>query len=406
MSHPAEDIKGARSSILKGKRIVLGITGSIAAVECVKLIRELIRHSAEVIPVMSPEAERIVHPNAIHFAAGRPPITKLTGEVEHVQYCGNRKKKADLLLIAPATANTISKIAVGIDDTPVTTFATTALGSGIPVMISPAMHGSMIKHSIIQENIEKLKSIGVEFIAPREEENKAKIANNDMIVTSVIRRLHKNDMVDSRVLIISGSTVEHIDDMRVITNTGTGMTGYYLAYESYIRGGEVTLMVGSHNKIPEFYWKLKEFSTTDNLSRNISTLAEDFDIIIVCAAISDFSPEKKAKGKISSRKGEVNLILKPTPKVLELLRKTHKKSFIVGYKAESGLTKKRLVDAAFKRMKELKIDAIVANDLKNVTDETNKVVFIDKKKKTKEYQGMKSEIASGVMDSILKARRG
>jgi len=92
--------------------------------------------------------------------------------------------------------------------------------------------------------------------------------------------------------------------------------------------------------------------------------------------------------------------------VLELLRKTHKKSFIVGYKAESGLTKKRLVDAAFKRMKELKIDAIVANDLKNVTDETNKVVFIDKKKKTKEYQGMKSEIASGVMDSILKARRG
>jgi len=222
MSHPAEDIKGARSSILKGKRIVLGITGSIAAVECVKLIRELIRHSAEVIPVMSPEAERIVHPNAIHFAAGRPPITKLTGEVEHVQYCGNRKKKADLLLIAPATANTISKIAVGIDDTPVTTFATTALGSGIPVMISPAMHGSMIKHSIIQENIEKLKSIGVEFIAPREEENKAKIANNDMIVTSVIRRLHKNDMVDSRVLIISGSTVEHIDDMRVITNTGTG----------------------------------------------------------------------------------------------------------------------------------------------------------------------------------------
>jgi phosphopantothenoylcysteine decarboxylase/phosphopantothenate--cysteine ligase len=405
MSHPAEDIKGARSSILKGKRIVLGITGSIAAVETVKLIRELIRHSAEVIPVMSPEAKRIIHPNAIHFAAGIPPITELTGEVEHVKYCRDRKDKADMLLIAPATANTISKIACGIDDTPVTTFATTALGSRIPVMISPAMHGSMIKHSIIQENIEKLKSIGVEFIAPREEEHKAKIANIDMIVTSVIRTLHKNDLKDMKVLIISGSTVEYIDDMRVITNQGTGMTGYFLAYESYIRGGEVTLMVGTHNKIPEFYWKLKEFSTTDNLSKNIATLAEDFDIIIVCAAISDFAP-KKAKGKIPSRKKDVNLILKPTPKVLELLRKTHKRSFIVGYKAESGLTKKQLTDKAYKRMKELKIDAIVANDLKNVTELTNRVIFIDKKKRTKDYSGKKSELATGIMDSILKARRG
>ena len=405
MSHPSEDIKGARSSILKGKRIVLGITGSIAAVECVKLIRELIRHSAEVIPVMSPEATRIIHPNAIHFAAGIPPITQLTGDVEHVMYCGDRKDKADMLLIAPATANTISKIAVGIDDTPVTTFATTALGSGIPVMISPAMHGSMIKHSIIRENIEKLRSIGVDFIDPREEENKAKIANTDQIVTSVIRRLHKNDLKDLKVLIISGSTVEHIDDMRVITNKGTGMTGYFLAYESYIRGGEVTLMVGSHNKIPEFYWKLEEFSTTDNLSNNLATLEEDFDIIIVCAAISDFAPAKR-KGKISSKKKEVSLELKPTPKVLELLRKTHKGSFIVGYKAESGVTKKQLIDKAYKRMKQLKIDAIVANDLKNVKELSNTVVFIDKKKGAKDYAGKKSELATGIMDSILKARRG
>jgi phosphopantothenoylcysteine decarboxylase/phosphopantothenate--cysteine ligase len=405
MSHPSEDIKGARSSILKGKRIVLGITGSIAAVECVKLIRELIRHNAEVIPVMSPEATRIIHPNAIHFAAGRPPITELTGDVEHVMYCGDRKDKADLLLIAPATANTISKIAVGIDDTPVTTFATTALGSGIPVMISPAMHGSMIKHTIIQENIEKLRSIGVDLIAPREEENKAKIATTDMIVTSVIRRLHKNDLEELKVLIISGSTVEHIDDMRVITNNGTGMTGYFLAYESYIRGGEVTLMIGSHNKVPQFYWKLEEFSTTDNLSKNLASLDENYDIIIVCAAISDFAPAK-AKGKISSKKKEISLDLKPTPKVLELLRKTHKKAFIVGYKAESGVPKKQLIDKAYKRMKELKIDAIVANDLKNVSELSNRVVFIDKKKRTKDYSGRKSELATGVMDSILKARRG
>lgn len=372
--------------------------------ECVKLIRELIRHGADVIPVMSRDAQMIIHPYALQFAAGVDVITEITGNVEHVMHCGYREGKADMLLIAPATANTISKIACGIDDTPVTTFATTAIGSEIPVMISPAMHGSMIKHPVVQENIKKLEKMGIEFIAPKEEENKAKISSNDVIVTSVIRRLNKNDLADKKVLIISGSTFEPIDDMRVITNKGTGMTGYHLAYEAHIRGADVTLMVGSHNKIPDFYWTLKEFNTTDNLSKNLTTLKSKFDVIIVCAAIADYSP-KKAKGKIPTKKGGLTLELEPTPKVLELLRDSFKQTILVGYKAEADVTKKQLVDRATARMKELKLDAIVANNLNHVSEDSNKVVFISKKGQD-EYIGLKSEIATGVWDSIKHVMRG
>ena len=139
--HPTLWIQGQKSSFLAGKTIVLGVTGSIGAVRVVELARELIRNGAEVHAVMTEAATRILHPDALHYATGNPAITELGGRVEHVEFCG-LKGRADLLLIAPATANTIGKIAYGIDDTPVTSFATTALGSGVPVIVVPAMHGS------------------------------------------------------------------------------------------------------------------------------------------------------------------------------------------------------------------------------------------------------------------------
>ncbi|MCJ7561668.1 MAG: DNA/pantothenate metabolism flavoprotein, partial [Thermoplasmata archaeon] len=159
--HPADHLRGTKSDKLKGRKIVLGLTGSIAAVESIRLCRELIRHGAEVHVVMSPDARTIVHPYALEFASGRPAITEIDGGVQHVALCGDVPDKAELLLIAPATANTISKIACGIDDTPVTTFAATALGTGIQVVVVPAMHGSMIKNKAVIENISKLKEMGV-----------------------------------------------------------------------------------------------------------------------------------------------------------------------------------------------------------------------------------------------------
>lgn len=174
MDH-AEAISGSKSKKLKGKRIVLAVCGSIAAIESPKLARELMRHGAEVVCVMSDNANWIIHPYALECITGRPTINELTGLCEHVELCGDYDGRADLLLISPATANTISKIANGIDDTTVTTFASTALGARMPVIIALAMHNSMYQNPFVVENIKKLKKAGVVFVEPKMEEGKAKL---------------------------------------------------------------------------------------------------------------------------------------------------------------------------------------------------------------------------------------
>lgn len=170
-----ETISGTKSKTLGGKRIVLAVCGSIAAIEAPKLARELMRHGADVIPVLSEAGKMIIHPWALECVTGKKTITQTTGFCEHIEHCGDWKGKADLLLICPATANTISKIACGVDDSVVTTFASTALGAKIPVIIAPAMHESMIHNLFVQENMGKLKKAGVKFVDPKMEEEKAKL---------------------------------------------------------------------------------------------------------------------------------------------------------------------------------------------------------------------------------------
>ncbi|MEF8832784.1 MAG: flavoprotein, partial [Candidatus Thermoplasmatota archaeon] len=205
--HPSEELRGSKGSDLSGKKIVLGVTGSIAAVECVKLVRELVREGAEVHCVISDWGSKIIHPNSLEFATGNEVITELTGQVEHVSHCGNVPGKADLFLVAPATANTISKIAKGIDDTPVTTFATTCVGSDIPIMIVPAMHQTMYDHPIVMDNLEELKEkLDVTVVGPKIEEGAAKVAEKDQIVDSVIRELNEG-LKDEKVTVITGRTV-------------------------------------------------------------------------------------------------------------------------------------------------------------------------------------------------------
>src|SRR5512136_3129663 len=180
--HPTDALRGTKSKTLEGKRIVLGITGSIAAVECFDLARELVRHGAEVHAVLSDDASKLITPWTMEFATGNPVIEVIDGQVQHVSLLGDTEGKADLLLIAPCTANTISKIACGIDDTPVTTMATTAIGSRKPVILVPAMHHSMYRHPAVTANLAKLKAWGIGVIDPRIEEGKAKIADTETIV--------------------------------------------------------------------------------------------------------------------------------------------------------------------------------------------------------------------------------
>jgi phosphopantothenoylcysteine decarboxylase/phosphopantothenate--cysteine ligase len=396
--HPSLEISCTLSRRLVGKRIVLGVTGSIAAVETVKLARLLIRHGAEVYPVMSRAATRIVHPDALEFATGRVPITMLTGTVEHVSLCGETADRVDLLLIAPSTANTISKIAHGIDDTTVTTFATTAMGSEIPLVIVPAMHGSMYKHKIVMDNIKALEKIGVHFVGPRMEEKVAKIAEVEEIVDFVLRLLGPQDLKGKKVLVVTGPTVEPIDDMRVITNRSSGAMGLELAREAYYRGAEVILWHTIGIEPPKFVSKAQVFRTTADLVKLVKKLRKA-DVALMPAAVSDFTPKGgKKKGKISSGKA-LTLELKPAPKVIHGL--SSKCKVLVGFKAESKISREELLQRARDRLKRTKATIFVANDLERVTHDTTDIIIIDKKGGFAEANGTKREAARVIFNQVV-----
>ncbi|MDH7509263.1 MAG: bifunctional phosphopantothenoylcysteine decarboxylase/phosphopantothenate--cysteine ligase CoaBC [Methanomassiliicoccales archaeon] len=395
--HPSESIWGTKSKSLAGKKIILGVTGSIAAVESLELARELIRHGAQVRAVMTPESLKIITQHTMEFATGQPVITNIGGQVEHVSLLGDFPDRADLLLIAPCTANTISKIAAGIDDTPVTTMATTAVGSGVPIMIAPAMHISMYRHPIVQKNIKTLTEYGIEFIDPYIEGKKAKLASVEEITERVIRRLGPRDFLGKRILIIGGSSAEPIDDMRIITNRGTGETAVQIALAAFERSADVELWMGrSSVTIPEFI-RTKRFETLADLLEMVGEI--DQDIVLVPAALSDYTVEK-TEGKIPSDKEELVLHLRRAPKVLESIRK--KKCVLFGFKAESSVTADELVARARSRMIEFELDGIVANDLREVSKGTTKVTIMTKKGTICTVAGSKKEVAHRILDEVLR----
>jgi len=397
--HPSHEISCTISRRLLGRKIVLGVTGSIAAVETVKLARLLIRHGAQVIPVMTASAAQIIHPDALEFATGRAPITKITGGVEHVALCGQTAERADLLLIAPATANTISKIACGIDDTPVTTMATTALGSGIPLLIAPAMHGSMYEHKIVLENIEKLKAIGVHFMEPRMEEHVAKIPSEEDIVDRVLALLGPKDLAGKRVLVLAGPTMEPIDDMRIISNRSSGATALALAKEAFYRGAEVILWHSAYIEPPKWVSKAQSFGTVADILALAKKLRR-VEVIMVPAAISDFRVKGgPAKGKVPSD-GPLTLELEPTPKVILALKS--KCRLLVGFKAESKVSREELLLKARDRLKKYGAHIMVANDLSKVSHKETDVLIIDKDGGMVEAKGPKDRVATVIVDQVVK----
>jgi len=297
---------------LSGKTVVLAVTGSIAAVETVKLAHALRRRGATVQAVMTEAAAGIVHPDALTYATGRPAITRITGLVEHVLYCGEGGE-ADLLLVAPCTANTIGKIACGIDDTPVTTFATTALGRGMPVVVVPAMHESMYRHPGVAENARRLRSWGIDVVDARIEEGKAKIADTDTIVLHAERAVSGRPLAGKRVLITSGACAEPLDDVRVLTTRSTGRMGRALALEAFRLGADVTVVhAGSFPCVRN----VRAATATEMRDAVLSVCREEgVDIYVSAAAISDFAPERH-EGKIAS--GSPRTVrLEPLPKVID-----------------------------------------------------------------------------------------
>jgi len=304
---------------LAGKKIVLAVTGSIASVECVHLAHSLRRKGAEVQGVMSGAACGIIHPDALTYATGRPAITSISGMVEHVAMCGEGGW-ADLLLIAPCTANTLCKMAGGIDDTPVTTFATTAIGRGMPVIVSPAMHHSMYRHPGVTGCIHTLREWGVQVIGPRIEEGKAKIASTDQIVLACERELLERPLAGRHVLITSGPCREPLDDVRVLTTRSTGQMGQALARAAFRLGAEVTVIHSSEIPCVRNVPAETAGEMRDALHRICKS--ERVDLYISAAAISDFAPERRP-GKIPSGQKEI-IGLVPLPKLISLVAEEYR----------------------------------------------------------------------------------
>lgn len=408
IKHPSKALIGSKTNLLKGKRIIIGICGSVAAIKSPEIARELMRYGAEVWTVMTESSQKIIHPYVMEWATGNPVVTELTGKIEHVSLIGEEGEMADLLLIAPATANTISKIANGIDDTPVTSVATVAIGSKVPVVIVPAMHDAMYKNPLVKKNIEKLKEQGITFVDPVIEEGKAKIAPiENIILIALHKTISKKDFKNKKILITAGPTREHIDPIRFISNPSSGKMGISLAIIGYLRGADVHIIYGPGTEKPPSLLKVtKVFSAEDMQKAVFDELKKnDFDIFISAAAISDFYPKNPVDYKISSDLKKYVVELHPTPKLISNIKRKYPDLFVVGFKAEYKVSDNELIDRAYAKLLESNIDLIIANDVgrPNVGfgSDITEVIIIDKQKNIKKFKNLsKIEIAEKIFDTI------
>jgi len=380
--HPSLDIVSSYGIELSGKRIVLCVAGSVAAYKAIELARLLMRHGADVRCVTSNAVTKLIQPDYFKWATGNEVITKLTGELEHIRLADYNQ--SDLIIVYPGTANTLGKLANGIDDTPVSTVLTVGFGSKIPILMCLAMHESMYDNSAVKKNIEFLKN-KIEFISPQLIEGKAKAPEPEDVLQYILKKFgFSSKLKNKKVLMTAGPTIEYIDPIRAITNLSSGKTGTLLASELISAGAKVTLVYGPGNQTPSKGIKVINVTTSKEMfDATKKELKKKFDVIIMTAAVSDYIPENLSKSKIKSDKKSLVIRLKKTPKIIDLVRKYQKDALLVGFKAETNLTKTALIKLAQKKMKESGADIIVANDIgkkyqKNT--DNNQVLIINNKK--------------------------
>lgn len=338
-------------------KIILCVTGSIAATEDLKLVHQLQRHGFDIECFMTDDACDIITPLSMEFATKNPVVTKITGNVEHV-----KNAQADLILVAPATANTISKFAYKIADTSVTTLLLTASGYKTPILFVPSMHISM--YHAIEENINKIKEKHpeVRFIEPTNEERKAKFPSKHDIVLEVERMVSENKLDGMNVVITAGGTFEEIDAMRGITNRSSGKMGVEIAKEAYRQGANVTLICGiTKTHIPKTFRRINVESSRE-MAEVVKKEIINADIFVSTAAVSDFEVENKSDLKYSSD-NDLSLNLRRLPKILEQVREINSNIFIVGFKAEAGLSEGDLIKKATNKKNQYDVDLMVANDI-------------------------------------------
>ena len=402
--HPSLDIVNSHGIELSGKRIVLCVAGSVAAYKAIELARLLMRHGADVRCVTSEAVTKLIQPDYFKWATGNDVITKLTGKLEHIKLADY--KQSDLVIVYPGTANTLGKLANGIDDTPVSTVLTVGFGSKIPILMCLAMHESMYENSAVKKNIKFLKN-KIEFLSPKIVEGKAKAPEPEDVLNNVLAKFGFSSVLkNKKVLMTAGPTIEYIDPIRAITNLSSGKTGTLLASELISAGAKVTLVYGPGNQVPTKGIKVINVTTSKEMFDAVKKeLQKKYDIVIMAAATSDYTPQNPSKSKIKSDKKSLVIRLKKTPKIIDIVKKYQKNTLLVGFKAETNLSKNALIKSAKIKIKETGADMIIANDIgKKYQKNTNynQIIVVDNKKAITSGWKKKEKIVQIIKNEIEK----
>ena len=381
---------------LTDANVALGVTGSIAAVKTVELAHELRRQGALVRALTTPDATGIIHPWALEFATEQPVVTEITGAVEHVELCG-RDGWADVLLIAPATANTVGKIAAAVDDTPVTTAATTALGAGLPVVIAPAMHEPMYDHPGVIDALDRLEEWGVQFVPPRIEERKAKIASAPAIVTELARASAPDSLAGRTVIVTAGATTESIDPIRTLSNRASGRTGRAVARACYALGADVVVVQDG----PDLPWAETEtIESAAEMRAAVEAHAPAADAVVSTAAIADYTVDT-APEKLRSGRERLRLELEPTPKLIDVVAAEHDLA-VVGFKAETGDDDADLIARTRDLQERAGLAFAVGNDASVMGESETRAVLVDGAESTW-VEGPKAALGRRVAERLAAA---
>ena len=393
------------------KCVVIGVTGGIAVYKALDVISALRKKDIEVHVIMTESASKFVNPLTFQSISQNMVVTDMFAEpkaweIQHISLA----QKADLMLIAPATANVIGKISNGIADD---MLSTTVMATKAKVLIAPAMNTNMYQNQIVQNNISKLKDFGYKFIEPASgrlacgDIGIGKLADVNTIVERVIEELEdkEQDLLGKKVLVSAGPTIAPIDPVRYITNRSTGKMGYAIAKEARDRGAEVILVSGPTNLEPPKNVKIINIKTNEEMKKEILQNFKWADIVIKSAAVADYKPKEYSKEKIKKGEGDLNICLTRDNDILKFLGEIKTHQVLVGFAAESN----NVLENAERKLKNKNLDFIVANDITSSDtgfgSENNKVVILSKNNEKLELEKMsKKEVASNIFDMILEKR--